>query len=135
MSVVKAFFLRLYLNLELALESWTKSGEDCVSVRLIINCFSSRFIMARGESTRRRTFLELRLQSVSNFLATVTSICADVQLFGGLKKTETDPDGSSSSSGGERGCRERLNLDDQSCSILHSLYPEKKNLLMEKWLR
>lgn len=91
--------------------------------------FSSCFIMAHGERRRQRTFLELRLQTVSNFLAPVTSICADVQLFGALKKTETDTDGSSS--GGGRALR-RLNLNDQSC-ILRCLYPEK-NLLMAQWL-
>lgn len=82
-------------------------------VCLIINCFSSCFIMAQGESRRQRTFLELSLQTVSlvsNFLAPVTSICADIQLFRELKKTETDTADSSGEEGAGGG---KLNHDDQ----------------------
>lgn len=78
----------------------------CGFVCLIINCFSSCFIMAQGESGRQRTFLELSLQTVSlvsNFLAPVTSICADIQLFRELKKTETDTDSSGEDGRGSGG--------------------------------
>lgn len=37
----------------------------CGFVCLTVNCFSSCFIMAQGKSKRQRTFLELRLQTVS----------------------------------------------------------------------
>lgn len=49
---------------------------SCGFVCLSVNCFSSCFIMAQGESRRQRTFLELRLQTVSlvsNLLAPITS--------------------------------------------------------------
>lgn len=72
----------------------------CGLVPLAVNCFSSRFIMAQGESRRQRTFLERRLQTaslVSNLLAPITSNRTDIQLFSESEKHRQTSTGSSSS--------------------------------------
>lgn len=57
----------------------------CARARLCASRHQLLFIVFH-HGRRRRTFLELRLQTVSNFLAPVTSMCADVQLLRGKQR-------------------------------------------------
>lgn len=72
---------------------------------LAVNCFSSCFIMAQGESRRQRTFLELRLQTVSlvsNLLAPITSNVQTYSCSESLRnRDKTDADSSSSKVGND----------------------------------